>query len=54
MELDCNFIVRFLLCIKEKRKTLSLEDSFKEISKDFDISPEEAEKKYVEIKDLLS
>ena len=53
MELDYEFIVKFLMKIKENRRLFSLDQAFEETAKVFKMTPEEAERKYVELKDLL-
>jgi hypothetical protein len=53
MELDYEFIVKFLMKVKENRRVFSLNQAFEETAKVFKMTPEEAERKYVELKDLL-
>lgn len=53
MELDYEFIVNFLMKIKENRRSLPLDQAFKKTAEIFGMTPEEVEKKYVELKDLF-
>jgi len=53
LELDYEFIVKFLMNVKENRRVFPLNKAFEETAKVFKMTPEEAERKYVELKDLL-
>ena len=53
LELDYEFIVKFMMKMKENRRLFSLNQAFEETAKVFKMTPEEAERKYVELKDLI-
>ena len=53
LELDYEFIVKFMMKMKENRRLFSLNQAFEETAKVFKMTPEETERKYVELKDLI-
>jgi homoaconitase/3-isopropylmalate dehydratase large subunit len=51
--MDYEFIVKFMMKMKENRRLFSLNQAFEETAKVFKMTPEETERKYVELKDLI-